>query len=131
MVNWIIYTPKDTYHPTIAWITVYIIKSHTQIYVLEVWKTHILVKLYSRGNTRRPQATIPTTNVLIAIKVFQARRCIITAAAGKAMAIFFKRGVYIYCLVFTKPRLNPARKYTIGNYLDGSSVDNFLPCCFP
>lgn len=25
----------------------------------------------------------------------------------------------------------PAGKYTTGNYLDGSSVDNFLPCCFP
>jgi hypothetical protein len=33
----------------------------------------------------------PATNVLIAIKGCQAQRCIITAAAGKAMAIFFPK----------------------------------------
>lgn len=34
---------------------------------------------------------IQTTNVLIAIIGCQTRRCIITAAAGKAMAIFFPK----------------------------------------
>lgn len=36
---------------------------------------------------------IQTTNVLIAIIGCQTQRCIITAAAGKAMAIFFPKWV--------------------------------------
>lgn len=45
------------------------------------------------------EVKVQTTNVLIAIIGCQTRRCIITAAAGKAMAIFFPKWVWMNILL--------------------------------
>jgi len=44
-----------------------------------------------QASHKETEERIPTTNVLIAIIGCQTQRCIITAAAGKAMAIFFPK----------------------------------------
>lgn len=75
-------------------------------------KKNLSTSLSMSDIPQKQQTKPPTTNVLIAIIGCQTQRCIITAAAGKAMAIFFPKWVWIDILLTIFNQFNPAKTIT-------------------